>query len=714
MRKETTLVMFAVILTINLVCASQNPIYPSPTQCNGASWSIGLPDNIKCIGSVIKTGNLESDANSKLITGYKARLIPGDLVSMNKLCQAYTGDSSSYAISAQVHNYCNGCDQYLTWFSNGVWNVKQACYGTLNVQWINCATGCSLPPVCKSNSDCNDNNPNTEDICNNPGASSSTCSHNNIRCFTNTDCGTSDFIGSLFCSGNSIYQNYSQYICNNPGKGTSSCNNLVISKFKSACSNGQVCSQGSCSSTQCLDGIDNDNDGLTDSLDPGCWDSLDNSVTYNPTLNDESRATISCYTSAQCGKDGFVGNKYCSGNSVFQDYKTYTCNNPGKGTSSCTSSVNSRPSETCTDSCLNGQCINIACNSNSDCNDNNLYTYDECINSGSANSSCTHSTIKCINDNDCGLTGYIGSELCQANDVFKIFQTSKCLNPGTKQSSCKVTNESRFLLDCGESSCGAFGENYTRDGKIYHSRTCNNRGCSSGSCISNFSIDEVLIGFCPDYTCNTTIRCYNNTDCGTNNFVGLPTCSGSSVFQDYITYTCNSPGTSNASCSSSTSQKLVTTCSGSCINGSCSSSTCTSDSNCKSDYYDDSYCEDGDVYSQFHDVSCELGSCIENVSSKLMEECESGCSNGHCKGGGSSSDDTDSSPLVIKHNVTQKSSVIGSVSYAQDLNQTTKKISSTNASITPYFSSLWLWIFGIMIFLMIILLILFAIYYRRR
>jgi hypothetical protein len=50
--------------------------------------------------------------------------------------------------------------------------------------------------------------------------------------------------------------------------------------------------------------------------------------------------------------------------------------------------------------------------------------------------------------------------------------------------------------DCGEDSCTDFGENYCKNGKVYHSRTCHNKGCSSGSCFDNTNEDEQLVKNC--------------------------------------------------------------------------------------------------------------------------------------------------------------------------------------------------------------------------
>ncbi|MDP3882569.1 MAG: dickkopf-related protein [Candidatus Staskawiczbacteria bacterium] len=65
-------------------------------------------------------------------------------------------------------------------------------------------------------------------------------------CSTDSDCGTSEFTGSLFCQGNDVYQNYIAYTCNNPGTLESSCTTSTTAQLQTTCSSGQACSNGNC------------------------------------------------------------------------------------------------------------------------------------------------------------------------------------------------------------------------------------------------------------------------------------------------------------------------------------------------------------------------------------------------------------------------------------------------------------------------------------
>ncbi len=285
-------------------------------------------------------------------------------------------------------------------------------------------------------------------------------------------------------------------------------------------------------------------------------------------------------------------------------------------------------------------CRNIACSSDSECNDGDLYTYDKCINPGTSGSYCNYTAITCVVDNDCGFTGFFGAEFCSLNDVFKNYQVSKCLNPGTPQSSCQVNVTPTFLIDCGENVCGNYGTRYCYQNNAYHSRLCNEKGCSDGKCFSTWREEETLIEVCThgcssgwcnpecssnadcetgetcidnkclriqcfnDNDCNdnnsktedkcinpgtaqsscthTSIACSSNSDCGCDGFLNMPICKGNNVYDIYRTFSCSSPGTSQSSCSNSSEERIIQYCrtNQTCTNGKCTNITCRNDSEC--------------------------------------------------------------------------------------------------------------------------------------
>ncbi len=79
---------------------------------------------------------------------------------------------------------------------------------------------------------------------------------------------------------------------------------------------------------------------------------------------------------------------------------------------------------------------------------------------------------------------------------------------------------------------------------------------------------------------NADIKCSNNLQCGTSAYSGNPFCSGNNIAKNFITYTCNSPGTVSSYCSSLTAPKTIQTCADYCLNSACKIFTCHNDNEC--------------------------------------------------------------------------------------------------------------------------------------
>jgi len=139
--------------------------------------------------------------------------------------------------------------------------------------------------------------------------------------YNNNDCGTNGFSGNPFCSSGNVFQNYLTYTCNNPGTLSSSCSSSSVPQLVLICSSSQTCLSGSC-------------------------------------------VGVTCFNNSQCGTNGFVGNPFCSSGNVFQNYLTYTCNNPGTSGSSCSNSSVATLKQTClsNQTCSSGSCVNNIAN----------------------------------------------------------------------------------------------------------------------------------------------------------------------------------------------------------------------------------------------------------------------------------------------------------------------------------------------------------------
>lgn len=132
------------------------------------------------------------------------------------------------------------------------------------------------------------------------------------------------------------------------------------------------------------------------------------------------------------------------------------------------------------------------------------------------------------------------------------------------------------------------------------------------------------------------VSCNVNSDCGTNQYTGATTCQGQNVWQSYMTYTCNNPGTADSYCATTVTPRHQATCSN---NQSCKAGICFGENQGTSNYspnpppYNSNYpycipnshrkCAGSSVY--------WFDSC--NNQQSLYQNCYQGqtCSNGICE-----------------------------------------------------------------------------------
>ncbi|MEK6933287.1 MAG: NosD domain-containing protein [Nanoarchaeota archaeon] len=202
----------------------------------------------------------------------------------------------------------------------------------------------------------------------------------------------------------------------------------------------------------------------------------------------------------------------------------------------------------------------IACSSNSQCDDQNPLTLDECINAGTTASQCRNTEINCANDLDCGSTGFIGTEYCSEKNVVKNYQTSKCFNAGTTESYCSISALPKTINTCSAvcsaGTCVQCNNDADCDDSDADTRDiCNNPGTASSYCSSTRITEQIV--------------CNKNSDCGTDGFIDSPYCSTNFVVQKFKTFTCNNSGTTQSSCSSSITEKNKEQCANDCSSGQC-------------------------------------------------------------------------------------------------------------------------------------------------
>ncbi|MEK6934899.1 MAG: hypothetical protein AABW46_03400, partial [Nanoarchaeota archaeon] len=309
-----------------------------------------------------------------------------------------------------------------------------------------------------------------------------------------------------------------------------------------------VCIDGSCQGIECNNDLDcdDDNDLTVDMcINPG---------TVGSRCEHEM---IQCAKESDCGIDGFIGVNICDENDVVRRFIDYKCNNPGKDNSFCSSAESLDVVESCTDACVEGQCIDFVCENNEECFDGNPNTDDVCINPSTIDAFCHHGFVACHNDGDCGVNIFIGDVYCVADDITQNFLDYKCVNPGEANSYCTLTSKPTFRESC-ENACINAGicvpcdeDLDCDDGNIETLDRCEFPGHFFARCVNLVPICEV------------------DSDCGEDRDVDEFFCIGDNVYVNHLSFSCLEAGTLSSSCTSETSERLVQECAFGCNNGEC-------------------------------------------------------------------------------------------------------------------------------------------------
>ncbi len=450
------------------------------------------------------------------------------------------------------------------------------------------------------------------------------------------------------------------------------------------CSGGGVCSNPSC------DSYTNADPGTSCGTNKEC-DGSGNCVS----------ADIACSSDSDCGTDEWVGSDFCSSDDVYQDYRTWVCNDAGTTSSTCSYVDTATLKQDCgTAGCSDGVCNEVSCPSSvcgGYCGDYSDYPTVRFYNSGSSyyfycsDKTCGYSdyeycsqgcengqckeAITCSLNSDCGTDEWVGSDFCSGDDIYQDYRTWTCNDAGTTSSTCSYVDTATLKQDCGTAGCSDGVCNtdchgtYNPGDYNYCSSSCkcdagegdcdNNDECAAGLiCELNVGANygwpsDVDVCELPQITCSL------NSDCGANVWTGSAFCSSGDVYQGYSTYTCSYPGTSSSYCSDSDTDEKKEECGTSGYSGTnycynndvyrayitrgCSDSSCTSSTSgvkqeeCSSGYcssWGADYCKGEDVY---HKRTCYYGGCSNDVcynnlitDEQKVQDCENGCTEGRC------------------------------------------------------------------------------------
>lgn len=351
----------------------------------------------------------------------------------------------------------------------------------------------------------------TQECSQNQTCSNGSCQNIQIACTNNSDCGNDDYFGNLFCSNGDVFQQFKTYSCYKPGTADASCSSSNQNKLKLDCAQNELCDNGECKS-------------------------------------------LACNKNSDCGTDS-AGEPYCSNGNVYQQTKNYICNNAGTIFANCANSTNTELVQNCKpdETCENGECKNIACSKDSDCED------------------------------------VIGTKFCNQNDAYANVAKQTCENAGTIQAYCSVDSVSGQLMDdCSVDETCIIGEcqplECTKDSDCGENGACVAGKCKATACV--FSDDcgpfhdcidsecVLLEGFCnTDAECGAgekcienkceSIGCYSDDDCTADGYLGNPYCNEfdvSNVFQQYINHACINAGKYGSYCKGSIVEKEVEAC----------------------------------------------------------------------------------------------------------------------------------------------------------
>jgi hypothetical protein len=244
------------------------------------------------------------------------------------------------------------------------------------------------------------------------------------------------------------------------------------------------------------------------------------------------------------------------------------------------------------------------CFEDNDCDDDDSYSEDICLNPGTVDSECSNEDIVCKSDSECGDDGYVGDMVCQGDDVYKNYQEFDCLSLGTSDSSCSDITYLKLVESC-------------------------DYGCLNGACVQPTKcangIDDDGDGFvdmedagCDSIFDDDEIDCYSNLQCGTDECTGAPNyCSDNDVYQYFNFFSCNNAGFNNAFCSSYVDANKLFECGEDSHNS-----------------WSNNYCDGDDVYHKRNYIAsgCSNGGCFSNSfeQEEKISECDYGCLNGDC------------------------------------------------------------------------------------
>jgi hypothetical protein len=319
-----------------------------------------------------------------------------------------------------------------------------------------------------------------------------------------------------------------------------------------------------------------------------------------------------CTIDSTCGKNRFIGLPVCQNGDVYQDYLSFTCNNPALETAYCSNITQFVKKEDCAFGCFNGACLSEPegeCSTDAECgtdhfagtpvcSNSDVYDYyitNKCNNPGTSssycsnnvaavlkencdfgcvNGECTDMPVTCSRNSDCGTDHFLNMRFCSGDDLFDYFVTYTCNNPGAVSSYCSDLTTTRLrescVFVCVNNACvdtpiTCYNDTQCDDSNSRTLDMCLNPGTPNSYCIhtnitcfnnnecddSNPRTEDVCInpGTASSYCTHTNVTCITNDDCALyNTFTSGPFCLSNDLYRTIKLFICNNPGTVSSYC----------------------------------------------------------------------------------------------------------------------------------------------------------------------
>ncbi len=335
------------------------------------------------------------------------------------------------------------------------------------------------------------------------------------------------------------------------------------------------------------------------------YDGFDNGPTqvWIVTVND---VPISCTQNSDCGTDGYVGSTFCSDDVVMRTYRTYTCNNPGTPSASCSYSDTNIAQETCPYKCVAGSCVSnqpptintyspsgspVSINEGesqefsvtasdpygdpltyswrldgSPAGSGTSYTYNSDYSSAG-----TYTVLANVSD---GVYFVTRSWQLIVNNVNRA-PVINSYSPTNPTPSVDEGQTLAFSVTASDPDGDPLSYQWKLDGlqvSTSSSYTYSPDFDDSGPHTVYVKVsDASLYAEMSWYVTvnDVQVSCTKDSDCGIDGYIEGPSCSGLDLKGTYRTWTCNNPGTPSSSCSYTDDERTVETCSYLCQSGIC-------------------------------------------------------------------------------------------------------------------------------------------------